>query len=420
LCGLLSQWGGIAKVYISGLYLLIGFHEPGGEDQTVDIQPSLHAEGIRPRVSIVIPSLNEEKTIGQVIKKAKRTLEAMGLTYEIIVADNSTDRSPEIARSLGAKVVTPDRLGYGYAYLYAIRHASGEIIVMADADDTYDMHELPKLLRPILDGDADFVICSRLKGRILKGAMPWLHRYIGNPLITWLINTFYKVGVSDSQCGFRAIKRKALEELKLEAMGMEFATDMLIKARYVGLRIAEIPITYYPRHKNTESKLRSLKDGWRHIEYIITYTPKHFYIYPGIALLAIGIALMTIALLNARIGYSPGIHTSIIGGMATIIGYNILLLGAIADLTLARRLGQQLHPIVQKLIRITPSRSIAIGVVLILIGLVYIIFLALQWVESGYQRIPLRGENMIALVAVALGLEIILASFLIKLKLNFI
>jgi len=292
-------------------------------------------------VAETIPSLNEEKTIGRVIQKAKETLEAMGLTYEIIVADNSTDKTPEIARSMGATVVTPDRRGYGYAYLYAFRHARGDIIVMADADDTYDMRELPKLLQPILEGKADLAICTRLKGKILKGAMPWHHRYIGNPLITWLLNRFYKVGVSDSQCGFRAFTRQALEKLKLEATGMEFATDMLIKARHAGLRIAELPITYYPRTEGAPSKLKSFSDGWRHVEYILIYTPKHLYLYPGLALITLGIALMAVALINAQIGYSPGIHTSITGGMATIIGYNLLLLGAIADLTLAKRLGLQ-------------------------------------------------------------------------------
>jgi glycosyltransferase involved in cell wall biosynthesis len=136
----------------------------------------------------VIPSLNEEKTIGRVIQKAKEALEAMGLTYKIIVADNSTDKTPEIARSMGATVVTPDRRGYGYAYLYAFRHVRGDIIVMADADDTYDMRELPKLLRPILKGKADLAISTGLKGKILKGAMPWHHCYIENPLITWFLD----------------------------------------------------------------------------------------------------------------------------------------------------------------------------------------------------------------------------------------
>ena len=366
----------------------------------------------RPKLSVVIPSLNEEKTIGRVIQKAKETLEAMGLTYEIVVADNSTDKTPEIARSMGATVVTPDRRGYGYAYLYAFRHARGDVIVMADADDTYDMRELPKLLQPILEGKADLAICTRLKGKILKGAMPWHHRYIGNPMITWLLNRFYKVGVSDSQCGFRAFTRQALEKLKLEATGMEFATDMLIKARHAGLRIAEVPITYYPRAEGAPSKLKSFRDGWRHIEYILTYTPKHLYLYPGLALITLGIALMAIALINAQIGYSPGIHTSITGGMATIIGYNLLLLGAIADLTLAKRVGIAPHKLTQKVINLTPPRAIILGLMLVFLGIFYLFLTLLQWVESGYRKIPLRGENVVALTLIAIGIEFIVSSFI--------
>jgi glycosyltransferase involved in cell wall biosynthesis len=319
---------------------------------------------------------------------------------------------------MGATVVTPDRRGYGYAYLYAFRHARGDVIVMADADDTYDMRELPKLLQPILEGKADLVICTRLKGKILKGAMPWHHRYIGNPLITWLLNRFYKVGVSDSQCGFRAFTRQALEKLKLEATGMEFATDMLIKARHAGLRIAEVPITYYPRAEGAPSKLKSFRDGWRHIEYILTYTPKHLYLYPGLALITLGIALMAIALINAQIGYSPGIHTSITGGTATIIGYNLLLLGAIADLTLAKRLSLRPHTMTQKLKKLTPTKAVAIGVTLVVIGIIYLTLIIFAWVESGYRRLPLRGENMIALTSIALGIELITSSFVLKSMIN--
>jgi glycosyltransferase involved in cell wall biosynthesis len=362
-----------------------------------------------PKVSVVIPSLNEEKSIGRVIQKVKETLEAMGLTYEIIVSDNSTDKTPEIARSMGATVVTPDRRGYGYAYLYAFRHARGDIIVMADADDTYDMRELPKLLQPILEGKADLVICTRLKGKILKGAMPWHHRYIGNPLITWLLNRFYKVDVSDSQCGFRAFTRQALEKLKLEATGMEFATDMLIKARHAGLRIAEVPITYYPRAEGAPSKLKSFRDGWRHVEYILTYTPKHLYLYPGLALTTLGIALIATAIINAQIGYSPGIHTSITGGTATIIG-------SIADLTLAKRLGIQSHSITQKIKKHTPRKAGAIGVALVVIGVVYLTFIIFAWVKSGYRRLPLRDEKVIALPAIVLGIEQITNSIYIKIN----
>jgi len=147
-------------------------------------------------------------------------------------------------------------------------------------------------------------LCTGLKGKILKGAMPWHHRYIGNLLITWLLNRFYKVGVSDSQCGFRAFTRQALEKLKLEATGTEFATDMLIKTSHAGVRIAKLPITYYPRTEGAPSKLKSFGDSWRQVEYILTYTPKHLYLYHCLALITHGVALMAIALVNGQ-NYQP-------------------------------------------------------------------------------------------------------------------
>jgi hypothetical protein len=190
---------------------------------------------------------------------------------------------------------------------------------------------------------------------------------------------------------------------------MEFATDMLIKARHTGLRIAELPITYYPRTEGAPSKLKSFRDGWRHVEYILTYTPKHLYLYPGLALIILGVALMAAALINAQIGYSPGIHASITGGMATIIGYNLLLLGAIADLTLAKRLSLQPHPITQKFMKFIPAKAMVIGVILIISGFIYLVVLITYWIKSGYRALPLRGENMVALTMIALGFQIIVS-----------
>jgi len=189
---------------------------------------------------------------------------------------------------------------------------------------------------------------------------------------------------------------------------------MLIKTRHAGLRIAELPITYYPRTEGAPSKLKSFSDGWRHVEYILTYTPKHLYLYPGLALIIFGVTFMAIALINAQIGYSPGIHTSITGGMATIVGYNLLLLGIITDLALAKKLGLQPHPITQKFAKLTPPKAIVIGTVLVLIGVIYLAFLMIIWLESGYRKLPLRGENMIAFTNIALGIEIIVSSFALK------
>ena len=219
-------------------------------------------------VSVVLPAKDEEETIGICIKKIRSVLIDHGIDGEIIVADNSQDKTPDIAKELGAKLITPDRNGYGYAYGCGFSEAKGRYIVMGDADDTYDFLDIPRLLAPVLNGEADMVIGSRLNGKMEKGAMPWHHKWIGNPLLTWILNLFYNSGVSDTHCGFRAIKREFLDKLELKSDGMEFASEMIIKAARYGLLIKEIPINYYKR-KNDNSKLSSFSDGWRHLSFIL-------------------------------------------------------------------------------------------------------------------------------------------------------
>jgi glycosyltransferase involved in cell wall biosynthesis len=219
-------------------------------------------------VSVVLPCLNEEPTIGECITKIKNVFKNLKIQGEIIVADNSNDKSPIIAKSLGAKIVNPSKKGYGNAYLSGIKEARGKIIVMADADGTYDLEEIFKFIRIIKNGNADIVVGSRLKGRILPGAMPKLHRYVGNPLLTLIANILFGTRISDMHCGMRAITKKAWEKIKATSKGMEFASEMLIKAAKNKLKIIEVPIIYYPR-KGSASKLNPLKDGWRHTKLML-------------------------------------------------------------------------------------------------------------------------------------------------------
>lgn len=219
-------------------------------------------------VSVVLPCLNEELTIGKCITDTKTVFEHLKIRGEIIVSDSSNDSSPLIAESLGAKVVHPSKKGYGSAYITGIEKAQGKIIAMADADGTYNLKEISRFIKILRDGDADIVIGSRLKGKIYPGAMPRLHRYIGNPLLTLIANILFGTRISDMHCGMRAITREAWLKIKPKSMGMEFASEMLIKAAKKGLKIVEIPITYHPR-KGSPSKLNPLKDGTRHLKLII-------------------------------------------------------------------------------------------------------------------------------------------------------
>ncbi|MCC5998248.1 MAG: glycosyltransferase family 2 protein [Thermofilum sp.] len=358
-----------------------------------------------PDVTFIFPSKNEEKTIAEVIQKAQKAAQQLGLTYEIIVSDNSTDTTPQIARSLGAKVVTPDKHGYGYAYIYALRHARGKYIVMADADGTYDLEEAPKLLQPLLQDKADIVLGTRLKGKIMPGAMPWLHRYIGNPLLTFILNKFYGTNVSDAHTGFRAAKRQAIQKLNLNTPGMEFASEFLAKAAYLKLCITEVPITYHPRREGTQSKLNSLRDGWRHLKFLLILAPKFLYYIPGIAMLLMGIVLMLAAVLRANLGYSPGIHSAILGSMLTILGANLAGLGLLADLHLAKMIGRPTSRITKLLMKMSIEQAFMLTAVLVVSGGAYTLYLFTKWVESGYRYLPLRGENALALALIVLGAQ---------------
>jgi len=358
-----------------------------------------------PDITFIFPSKNEEKTIAEVIQKAQKAAQQLGLTYEIIVPDNSTDATPQIARSLGAKVVTPDKHGYGYAYIYALRYARGKYIVMADADGTYDLEEAPKLLQPLLQDKADIVLGTRLKGKILPGAMPWLHRYIGNPLLTFILNKFYGTNVSDAHTGFRAAKKQAIQKLNLNTPGMEFASELLAKAAYLNLRITEVPITYHPRREGTQSKLNSFRDGWRHLKYLLILAPKFLYYIPGAAMLIAGITLMLTSVLRANLGYSPGIHSAILGSMLAILGNTLTGLGLIADLHLAKTTGKPTSRITNILVKLTVEKTLAIAATLITLGLLYTLYLFTIWIQSGYRYLPLRGENALALTLIVLGAQ---------------
>ncbi len=230
-------------------------------------------------VSVVMPCLNEEKTIGACIKKILQVFEQQNISGEVVVADNgSTDNSAAIAQSLGVRVVHQPVRGYGSAYLAGIAVAKGKYIVIGDSDNTYDFSHLLRFIEPLREG-YDLVIGSRFKGAIKKGAMPWSHRYIGNPMLSKILNTLFHANVSDVYCGMRALTRAAYAKMQLQATGMEFALEMVIKAIKNKLNIAEVPITYHPREG--ESKLHPLRDAWRSLRFMMLYSPTHLFLIPG-------------------------------------------------------------------------------------------------------------------------------------------
>ena len=224
-----------------------------------------------PMLSVVLPTRNEVQGISECLDRIHRAIDSIEMDVEIIVSDSSTDSTPTIAREYGATVVKPPATGYGNAYKYAFEHIRGDYVAIGDADTTYDFEELPELLAPLVQGDADLVLGSRFRGQIEPGAMPALHQYVGNPLLTAMLNWLFGANVTDAHSGFRAIRREALEQLELQSEGMEFASEMIMKAAVNGLRIKEVPITYHERVG--EATLESFSDGWRHVKYMLLNAP---------------------------------------------------------------------------------------------------------------------------------------------------
>jgi hypothetical protein len=281
-------------------------------------------------VSVVLPCLNEEAGVGQSVDEARAGLERAGVPGEVIVVDNgSTDGSQQLAAAAGATVVSEERRGYGAAHLAGIAAARGDVVVMADADCTYDLLHLDALLAPLRDG-ADMVVASRIAGAIAGGAMPPLHRYIGTPAITRLLNSLTGVPLSDSQSGYRAFRKSDIERLGLRASGMEYASEMLLKAGRAGFEVREVPTAY--RQRVGESKLNTLGDGWRHIQMLLLLSPHLTLIVPGLVALAGGLLLCLLVLVFPK-GLPVGSLTwppVFLGPMLMMIGAQAAFLGAIA------------------------------------------------------------------------------------------
>src|SRR5947209_5686705 len=254
-------------------------------EQTPALVPRAGQRMEAPLVSVVIPCLNEAENIEACVNAARRALEAMSVSGEVVVADNdSEDDSAQLAERAGARVVVERRRGYGSAYLAGFAASRGRYIVMADADLTYDFNEIPRFVDELEKG-AEMVIGDRMDN-IQPGAMPWLHRYVGNPVLTGLLNLFFRTGISDAHCGMRALRRDVLPRLDLRTTGMEFASEMVIRAAKEQLRIAEFPIEYHPR--GGESKLSSFRDGWRHLPFLLVHSPTHLFVIPGAVLAGLG------------------------------------------------------------------------------------------------------------------------------------
>jgi glycosyltransferase involved in cell wall biosynthesis len=281
-------------------------------------------------LSVVIPCLNEAETLGACVEKARRALEAHGIAGEVVVADNgSTDGSQAIAERLGARVVPVPARGYGAALLGGIAAARGRYVLMGDADDSYDFGELPRFVDKLREG-YDLVQGCRLPsggGTVASGAMPFLHRWWGNPMFSWLARTWFHAPINDVHCGMRGFGREYITALDLRCTGMEFASEMIIKASLRGGRVAEVPITLHQDGRTLHPPhLRTFRDGWRHLRFYLMYSPRWLFLMPGLVLVALGILGYAVAMPALRIGgVQFDVHTLLFASLAIICGYQAIL-----------------------------------------------------------------------------------------------
>ncbi|HMA06197.1 MAG TPA: glycosyltransferase family 2 protein [Methanomicrobiales archaeon] len=365
-------------------------------------------------VSVILPSLNEEKTIGTCISKIQEVFRDTGIRGEIIISDSSTDSTPELARASGARVIHPDHAGYGNAYLAAFREARGEILVMGDADDTYDFSDIPRLLAPLRAG-ADLVLGSRFKGVITPGSMAPLHRYIGNPLLTWLLNILYHTGFSDGQTGFRAITREALSRLKLSTGGMEFASEMLIRASEQKLSIVEIPITYSPRQ--SPSKIHSFADGWRHLRFVLLMRPIPFLATPGLLFAAIGLVLMAIFYLTGNIETSR-FNSFILGTLLLLGGIQAFFTGVeISVYSIVHGFLEKQGLVARIMNYHRLEEMLLAGGTLLFIGFVLGLGIIARWVARGFGALGEVSNAVISMILVVVGMEVIFFAIFVSMML---
>lgn len=365
-------------------------------------------------ISVVIPCLNEEKTIASCINKAQSALSKASLSGEIIIVDNgSTDNTVAIVAGLCARIVCESRKGYGNALRTGIEESLGKYIVMADGDDTYDFSEINKFVSLLQEG-YELVMGSRFKGKILPGAMTWSHRYIGNPILSSMLRIFFGGGVSDSHCGLRAFTKEAYIKMDLHTTGMEFASEMVIHSLKKKLKITEIPITYYPRQG--ESKLSSFRDAWRHIRFMLIYSPGYLFLFPGLIIFLLNF-FVTVSFIFGPLylfGRFWGIHVMVLSSILTLLGWQILNMG-IAAKVFAFTISLEEDKWIRFIVRVlTLERVLFFGVLFVTAGIGIICYIFYVWSLNNFGELKQVNTGMLALVSMVMGLQTIFTSFLVS------
>jgi glycosyltransferase involved in cell wall biosynthesis len=361
----------------------------------------------------VIPCLNEAESIEACVRAALTVLDESGIPGEVIVADNdSEDGSGELARQAGANVVHEPRRGYGSAYLAGFSRARGKYIVTADADQTYDFAEIPHFVAQLENG-ADMVIGNRMNN-ILPGAMPWLHRYIGNPVLSGFLNLLYRSGVHDAHCGMRALRRDALPKLRLRSTGMEFASEMVVRAVKEKMTVTEFDIDYRPR--SGDSKLSSFRDGWRHLKLLLVNSPTALFMVPGLAMLGLGFLGIVLSLAGVSLfGHEWQIHATIASALLTLIGAQVVTLAVSARAFAVDALGERPDRLLAWGRRhLTMERGLIAGVLVLVCGLAIGGAIVGVWIHRGFGELSEERLLVLGAVLIILGLQVIFSSFFLS------
>jgi glycosyltransferase involved in cell wall biosynthesis len=371
-------------------------------------------------VSIVMPCLNEAETLAACIQKARRAIADHGFSAEIVVADNgSTDGSQVIAIELGARVVDVARKGYGSALIGGIDASHGRFVIMGDADDSYDFGAIAPLVEK-LRGGFDLVVGNRFAGGIEPGAMPWSHRWVGNPVLTLISRVFFQTPVGDMHCGLRGFRKDAYEQMRLRATGMEFASEMVIKASLKRMKIAEVPVTLSPDGRSRPPHLRTWRDGWRHLRFMLLFSPRWLFLYPGLALfvvsMAIGAWLETGPVYVGQVRFD--IHTLLMAGFGSLIGYQLIVF---AVFTKVFAMQQGFHPrnatysTMFRYVRL--ETGLLVGALMFALGVVGTVVAVASWQSVGFGSLnpsTTMREVIPAAVLITLGVQTVFASFFLS------
>ena len=371
-------------------------------------------------LSVVMPCLNEVETLATCIRKAQEAIAKEGLSAEIIVADNgSVDGSQMVARELGARVVDVKRKGYGSALIGGIDAAHGEFVIMGDADDSYDFRAIGPLLAKLREG-YDLVMGNRFTGGIQAGAMVWSHRWVGNPALTFISRVFFHTPVGDMHCGLRGFRKDAFTRLRLRATGMEFASEMVIKASMRRMKIAEVPVTLSPDGRSRPPHLRTWRDGWRHLRFMLLFSPRWLFLYPGLTLFAAG--LLVGAWLETGRKYigtvSFDIHTLLLAGFACLIGYQLVVFAVFTKVFAMQQGFHPPNPTYSRWFRaIKLETGLVVGGLTLLAGVAGTALAVLSWGARGFGALDpslTMREVLPAAVLLTLGVQTIFASFFLS------